>query len=113
LLEIGVCFHHTTGANISWQFTRISGRVSVSTVGCSREPARCLPEGNLCPKADNRNGGGRALVLLLGPQAARGHRSTVFHSDQNLLRTWGMSMGFGTLPGGATTFGALGDLFAQ
>lgn len=70
-------------------------------------------EGNLYPKADNRNGGGRALVLLLGPQAARGRRSTVFHNDQNLLRTWGISMGFGTLPGGATTFGALGELFAQ
>lgn len=70
-------------------------------------------EGNLYPTVDTRNGGGRVMLLLLGPQAAKGYRSGTFHNDQNLLRTWGISMGFATLPGGASKAGALDELFVH
>jgi acid phosphatase len=70
-------------------------------------------EGNIYPTVDTRNGGGRVMVLLLGPKAAKGHRSATFHNDQNLLRTWGISMGFATLPGGASKAGSLWELFVQ
>ena len=70
-------------------------------------------EGNLYPTVDTRNGGGRVMVLLVGPQAVRGYRSGTFHNDQNLLRTWGFSMGFATMPGGASKAGALDELFVQ
>src|SRR5690348_2656368 len=70
-------------------------------------------EGNIYPKVDSRHGGGRVMVLLLGPKAAKGYRSGIFHNTQNVLRTWGISMGFATLPGGATKAGALGELFVH
>lgn len=70
-------------------------------------------EGNIYPTVDSRNGGGRVMVLLLGPQAAKGRRSGSFHNDQNLLRTWGFSMGFATMPGGASKAGALDEFFVQ
>ena len=68
-------------------------------------------EGNLYPKVDSRNGGGRVAVLLLGPRARKGFKSSIFHTDVHLLRTWGLSFGFTSFPGAAQYSRSMSEMF--
>ena len=56
--------------------------------------------------------GGRVAVLLLGPQARVGHRSTVLYHQQNLLGTFILAMKLSFFPGASKSpTVAMWDLF--
>jgi phosphatidylinositol-3-phosphatase len=69
-------------------------------------------EGSLQPWTDNTNGGGHIFTLVIGPHIKKTFRSSVFHRQQDMLKTWCLSLGCLTpFPGYSNTSISMSEIY--
>jgi phosphatidylinositol-3-phosphatase len=68
---------------------------------------------NDCRPGSCRTGrsGGRVATVIVGPRVKRGFKSAAFYRHQNVLRTIGVALGLGSVPGFAASAAPMGDFF--
>lgn len=61
--------------------------------------------------SDTAYGGGHVAMLVIGPKAKRGYRSTKLYQHQSTLRLVGQALGLSSVPGAAAYAATMGEFF--